>query len=244
MQFPTITKFHLDKVLEHSIKVYSEKFAQFLGISVLINLPMYLISIGLFDIGDAGTYMSLEWIGAITLLNLIFAGVLTSAIIKMSYAAINNEQVSLGSSLAVSIKYFIPLFVAIICVTILTMLGTVALIVPGLILMTMYYFTIPAVVMENVSPFAAMSRSSQLTDGYRWHIFGLIIIVGLINGFITQVLAGVFMKSNPAIYFNLLFIFLVIYTPFISIVQTVAYYHMRVIKENIDIDDLFQSFDK
>ena len=89
-----------------------------------------------------------------------------------------------------------------------------------------------------------MSRSSQLTDGYRWHIFGLIIIVGLINGVVTQVLAGVFMKSNPAIYFNLLFIFLVIYTPFISIVQTVAYYHMRVIKENTDIDDLFQNFDK
>jgi hypothetical protein len=60
-------------------------------------------------------------------------------------------------------------------------LGMVALIVPGLILLTIWAVIAPAIVIERHGVFAAFSRSRQLVRGSGWPVFGVIIVAFVIS---------------------------------------------------------------
>ncbi|MCT2399279.1 hypothetical protein [Novosphingobium mangrovi (ex Huang et al. 2023)] len=56
-------------------------------------------------------------------------------------------------------------------------IGWIALIVPGLILMTMWSVAMPALVGENLGVFASFGRSRELTRGSRMMIFVTLLVV-------------------------------------------------------------------
>lgn len=59
-------------------------------------------------------------------------------------------------------------------------LGFILLIVPGMILSLIFFFTSYAVVDKNLGPVEAMKESARITKGYRWSLFGLCILLGLV----------------------------------------------------------------
>lgn len=60
------------------------------------------------------------------------------------------------------------------------LVGTVLLIVPGLILMTIWAVTVPVVVVERQDVFDAFGRSQDLVHGNGWKVFGILLLLGLI----------------------------------------------------------------
>jgi hypothetical protein len=63
-------------------------------------------------------------------------------------------------------------------------LGTLLLVIPGLVLMTMWFVALPALAEERESILDAISRSTDLTQGARWKIFGIFLIVTILNALI------------------------------------------------------------
>jgi hypothetical protein len=59
-------------------------------------------------------------------------------------------------------------------------IGIFLLIVPGLILLTLWAVVAPVVVVERPGIFAAFSRSQELVRGSGWQVFGVIIVAFLI----------------------------------------------------------------
>lgn len=70
------------------------------------------------------------------------------------------------------------------------LLGLVVLIVPGLILSCMWAVFLPAHMAEGDSFLSCFARSSRLTKGCRWRIFGLTLIYGLLVGGLVGFLSG------------------------------------------------------
>jgi membrane-anchored glycerophosphoryl diester phosphodiesterase (GDPDase) len=91
----------------------------------------------------------------------------------------------------------LPLIGLTILVSIGIMLGFMLLIVPGIILLTMWAVAIPALVIEREGVGAAFRRSSQLTKGARWKIFALFLVLLIIYWLLSLVigLAGLKMYS-------------------------------------------------
>jgi len=58
--------------------------------------------------------------------------------------------------------------------------GFVLLIIPGLILMTLWVLVIPVVTLERTGAGAAFGRSRELVRGYGWNVFGVIVLTILI----------------------------------------------------------------
>ena len=50
-------------------------------------------------------------------------------------------------------------------------------VVPGLVLMTLFYVAMPALVLEGRSPVEALRRGVTLSEGFRWQIFALIALL-------------------------------------------------------------------
>jgi uncharacterized membrane protein len=70
-------------------------------------------------------------------------------------------------------------------------LGIIALVIPGLILMTWWAVAAPVVVLENQSGTSALGRSRELVKGNGWTVFGLIIVTGILTSVAGGIIGGI-----------------------------------------------------
>lgn len=75
--------------------------------------------------------------------------------------------------------------------------GLVLLIVPGLMLYIIWWVAAPVLVVERLGVIEALSRSSELTRGGRWKIFGVELILGVGSGLIELALRAVGVNWPP-----------------------------------------------
>ena len=119
-------------------------------------------------------------LGITLVLGILFAMLTQGALVRATAAYSEGRNASFGESAMAGLRVAAPLFLLGILLALGLMLGFVLLIVPGIILYLMWAVASPALVEENIGVFEAFNRSSFLTKGARWKIFGLGLIVVLI----------------------------------------------------------------
>jgi hypothetical protein len=67
-------------------------------------------------------------------------------------------------------------------------LGLIALIIPGVILFTVWSLAAPVVVLERPPGLGALRRSRELVRGNGWQVFGVIFVLGILIAILTGVL--------------------------------------------------------
>jgi uncharacterized membrane protein len=138
-----------------------------LGVSVLVNL--------IVNANDSV-------VGAVALqvISFIVGIIVAMGLIRASLAVCRGEAPHVNMLLET--QGFGSYFVAAILFGIGTAIGLVLLIVPGIIVAIMWHF-FGYVIVEHpeTGPIDSMRRSAEITKGYRWQIFGLGILLVLIN---------------------------------------------------------------
>src|SRR5262249_25413249 len=89
------------------------------------------------------------------------------------------NKVSMLTSMKFGLRGIVPAVMLAVITQLLQLIPGVGGIISA-ILMCMWFVTTPAAVAERLGPFAAFTRSAQLTSGRRWGIFGLSFLVALI----------------------------------------------------------------
>ena len=87
-----------------------------------------------------------------------------------------GHRPSIGSSLAIGLRYAVPLLGLYMLLGLGIALGMILLIVPGVIVALMWSVAGPALVIERCG-IGAFGRSRALTKGFRWQILGLFVLV-------------------------------------------------------------------
>jgi hypothetical protein len=109
--------------------------------------------------------------------------------------------------------------------------GMVLLIVPGLILLTIWAVIAPAIVIERAGIFEAFGRSRQLVRGNGWPVFGVIIVaflISLIGGIIfTSIAAGI--SDGPIVRIVFSALASTITAPIGALVAGILYYRLLAI---------------
>jgi hypothetical protein len=113
----------------------------------------------------------------IMLVSLVFSGLMQASITRGLVIEHEGGRPSFGQCLAGGLRFALPIVAFMVLWWIALVFGLVLLIVPGLILLTMWSVAIPAMVEENTGIFGAFGRSRELTRGSRWRIFGLLIVM-------------------------------------------------------------------
>jgi hypothetical protein len=174
----------------------------------------------------------------------IILNVVTEAtVLYGSFQAMRNRPVEIGESFKKGLARLVPIIGLSICLGLAVGLGAILLLVPGLILLSMFFVSLPACVVEGLGPFQSMGRSSALTKGHRWKIFGiwilLMIVAGVVGSIITTILsvAGLVVAVIGQMVWDALM------GAYQSIVVAVAYHDLRVAKEGVDIDHIAAVFD-
>ena len=130
--------------------------------------PLYWLSIGL-----ALLVSSISMAGSI------------AGLLKVS----RGEQTSLGDCFRAAVAKFLPVLALTILWALGFGLGWILLIVPGVILITMWSAALPALIGENLGVIESFGRSRELTRGSRLSIFG-VFLVSLIIIYIPLIFLG------------------------------------------------------
>jgi hypothetical protein len=232
-------------IISRSGAVLSRHFLTFFIVGVIAYSPILLMA-GLRSSEPIEPSESLRqalW----ALLGFVLLMVLTqlgyAIILHAAFQDMRRRPVRLADSLNVGLRRFLPLLGLAFVGGVLMLLGMILLIIPGLILNSMWFVGVAACVVERLGPWASLRRSRELTKGYRWKLFGLtllVLVAGLSSSGIASLLTAL---AGPVAGLTGQLIWTGISAAFTGIVISVTYYDLRVIKEGIDIDQITAVFD-
>jgi hypothetical protein len=128
-----------------------------------------------------------------------------------------------------------PVLAALIAVSILAAIGIgiglLLLIVPGLILVTIWSVVAPVTVLERPGVFAAFGRSRQLVKGNGWQVFGVIVLFVLIFIAIGIVLGVIGALLSDAGEIVLGWVGSVLTAPLVALAASVLYFDLKEVRE-------------
>lgn len=182
-------------------------------------------------------------------LNVFVAATLTYGVVRELY----GQRASIGACIATGLVRFLPAFGVGLLTWLCVGLASLALVVPGIIVHCMLYVSTPVSVVERPGVGAALSRSGELTQGRRWSIFGLVLLLFVVNLFSTYLVCTLAVSPHPrtieAVFDNMSRLIYVsfahqVITGSISAVMTsVSYYYLRAEKEGTSTAELAAVFD-
>jgi len=165
------------------------------------GIPMVLFSLWPIFLGvgdginlyDSDWVDTIEWEGMLGLfglfyLFLIFMSVfIAGALIHMSVNALNKKPVFLGEALKTGLKMFFPLLGLMFLYLLGVFVGFILFIIPGIFLMLGWVLASNIRVVEGGSVTDALSRSWEISKGYKRWILLLLIIFSVLGGVIGLV---------------------------------------------------------
>lgn len=233
------------EVISYSFGIYFRNFFSFFAVTLIAYSPVVILTIfaatGGFETFEdtAITWiMLLVTIGA-ALLAFPFA---TAALSYGVLQSLRDKKPQIGELIAVGLRMMITVILVAILQFLATMGGFILLIIPGIIIGVALTVAVPAAVEERPGAFKALSRSFELTKGYRWKIFLVFFGLGLINILASLVSGGIGMVS-PIAGSVLDMLREILHTGVSATAAALMYYQLRSIKESLDLNELASVFD-
>lgn len=111
---------------------------------------------------------------------------------------IRGEKVTFGKDLFSCFPIWWPLFAASFVKWLAITVGLALLIVPGIYLMTRWYFVFPLIFDKGATFSEAFSKSNEMTQGRFWEVFAMLLLLGILNSILGAVnLAYILLGGYP-----------------------------------------------
>ncbi|MEM3700561.1 MAG: hypothetical protein QXL57_06825 [Candidatus Bathyarchaeia archaeon] len=178
------------------------------------------------------TLMALAFL--IAIISWLIGNVVSGVLIKSASDIIEKGKASLSDSFNFAVSKLPSLLVASLIVGILTILGMLLFIIPGIIIYIMFYLVIPVIIVEQKGAFESLSRSRELVSNRWLKTFALALILGLITGALAFV--ANLILAPLGIYGTLACIIVSsVIAPIIPIASAFYYYSMRAREESLKV---------
>ncbi len=209
---------NVGKVLSDTGDILKKSIGTIWIIALLLLIPVAII----------GYFASEGWLiyliyAIATLASLYLTGVMVR--IVQVVEADGKVDASVGELLgSITPKLWSLLLLAIV-VSILVNIGYLLLIIPGIFLALMWAVAVPAMIAEDRGVFDSMNRSQELTEGNRWRILGLLILVYVL----MLVIFGVVLLLaliTPILGVIVGLLLAIVVLPYTAIIVAVLYYEL------------------
>ena len=173
----TEKKLDTASVFESVFSFYRQQAGLLIPAALLVQLVPALLS-GLLREGEVSAGVIIVGLIVTVVANIWFQGAVVEAVNDIRDGRRDHTIGSLFRSITPVLG---PLTLAAILGGIGIALGLVALIVPGLVLLTWWALIGPVIVMERKPAMAAFGRSRELVRGSGWQVFGVLVVMLLIQ---------------------------------------------------------------
>lgn len=198
---------------------------------VLIPVAFWLFLVVAIVQGLAGSSVVLTLLGAVLSLvaSILYEGMVVSLVRDVQDG---RRDLSVGELYRSVTPVLWPLAGASILFGLGVAIGFVLLIVPGLILLTIWAVIAPAIVIEERRVFESFGRSRELVKGYGWPVFGVVICAALITAVVSLILISIAaaIADGPILRIVLGVLASTVTAPITALVAGVLYYRLLLLK--------------
>jgi len=230
----------IGSVLRTSATLFPKLFVPFVLVALVEWLPNLLT---INNPGFATTSeiaRNLEGIFLDIVLGTIGVAIIVGGVVQY----LRKETISLRDPLELAIRRFGSILVLALLVAMIWIIGLMLFIIPGLVLMSVMFVTIPAYQIERLGPLASIKRSAQLTKNYRWKVFALLSMTSGVQVLVDQGLESLHTWTEGAMEMvAAMLIWNTVWGLFASIVTGVTYFELRRAKEGVDAHQIASIFD-
>ncbi|MEY4501473.1 MAG: hypothetical protein RIS52_1363 [Pseudomonadota bacterium] len=178
----------------------------------------------------------LYWLGVI---GSIFASSFTNAgLVRGLIGQENGDAASLGACLSTALRFGMPMFVLTFLWALGVSFGMILLIIPAVILLTMWSVSVPVLIVEKTGVIGAFGRSRALTKGYRWAVFGTLLVFTILYAIVSSAATGFsstgllkLYQSSAFLGFGLSLAVSTLLAPVLTSFLVALYQELRLVKE-------------
>jgi hypothetical protein len=268
---PQLRPLGIGEILDVALKIVWRNAGTLIRVVVFVVLPVQIISALLgaslvtdtsndntftFDtsnqtISHSDVNALIGYVVAVLLLGLISSTLASGACFRAIATAYLGERSGWRESLRFALKRFPSLLWITLLAGLLSVLGAIACIIPGVYLWVAFSVAVPAMMTEGVRGRRALGRSRRLVRNFWWRAFAVAllgyILTAILSGAISAIILGIgsfnaSADSLSGIVSNVISQTLtkVLTTPFVAAFVTVLYFDLRVRKEAFDLQLLAQ----
>ena len=181
-------KLDISDVFDRTFKVYTQQASLLIPAALLVFLPAAIIN-GLIRSGKTTALLLLLSVAVSLIATFWFQGMVVQAVHDIQDG---RRDFSLGGLFESAAPFVPPLIGAGILAGFGIAVGFILLIVPGLILLTIWALISPVIVMEKARVMESFGRSRALVKGNGWQVFGVIVLVFILNAIAAAILSTIF----------------------------------------------------
>jgi hypothetical protein len=220
-------KLDVGGTLSQAFSIYGSQAGVLLPLAFAIFLAVAVV---------AGVLASISWVlvpivFAVSVIgNTLYQGMVVSLVADVQDG---RRDSSVGDLVNSAMPVILPLFLAGLLAGLGIALGFVLLIVPGLILLTIWSVIAPVIVLERTGVIDAFGRSRELVRGHGWQVFGVIVCVFLIIIVVRTVLGAIAVGIDDSVVMRTLFdvIGSALTAPVVALVASVLYFRLKGLDE-------------
>lgn len=244
----------IGELIDAAVRLYRLEWKVLMAIVAYVMVPITFLEVWASQllVGNISTAIpTSDAFGQLITLTLVFVAVqflivqpfLVAAVARAAADVYLGEPVSIGGTYRYALGRLPAILWITILTTIVTLLGLVLLIIPGIIAIVRLTFAPVALVVEGHRGSAALRRSWRLTKGFFWRTVGALVLSGLIAAIVSGILGipgeMVVQAMGPdawPISALVSVLATVLVTPFGMLVVVLLYFDLRIRKEGFDIE--------
>lgn len=253
--------FRIGRVFGDTFSVFGRNFGLCVGLAAIFSgLPTFLYELWTGDQVEAAlmaetgaapsppTFDATSILGGLAafIIYMVLASILQAALVRTTIEDLNGQQPTFGDALSRAVSVLLPIIGLSLLLYLGIGIGFALLIIPGIYLLVRWSAAVPVLVHEQLGILASIKRSSELTKGSRWRIFGLFIIMIIAISALQLALGLLFLAVIPIVG-NIIATALVallsaVSSVIASIAMAVSYVELRYVKEGTDVKELAEIF--
>jgi hypothetical protein len=219
---------HLDigRTLERILAVYREQAGVLIPLALLVFVPAALLLALVYSALGYGLLVSLLYTAIATIATYLYEGMVVQSVRDLEDGV---RDLTIGGLVRSVLPVLAPVIVASILAGLGITLGFLLLVVPGLILLTLWAVVVPVIVIERPGVLDAFGRSMRLVRPSAIHVFAVLAVLVLVQLVVSFVLVLVLVAALGIVVGSAVASLVVntVLAPAVGIAVTVVYLELR-----------------
>ncbi|XYH97567.1 hypothetical protein ACMHYB_59070 [Sorangium sp. So ce1128] len=243
--------FTAGSVLGRSFSIFLSNLGAFALMTVIVTSPVIVFAIYLATSLQEGDDIQTK---LFTLAGVLTAGAfclrpLAAAMVTYGVLQqLRGKHASFAECFRMGLSRMFPVIGVGLAAGILSLLGTLACLIPGVLATLAFWVATPAAVVERLGVEASLRRSADLTRGHRATLFGVAFVIGGADRLLDKILELVFLAEPITVeglqaYILGITAFSVVTETLGAVAGAVAYNDLRTQKEGLDTETIASVFD-
>jgi hypothetical protein len=232
--------FSVLRVVHRTVSTWMRNLISFTLLSAIVHVPLILVIL----MGSGGSFGPLRRQG-------ILYGVLVGISAMLVHAGIAHgiaqQLVGVRARVTESLVMVIERAVPLITIGLVSSLFShitgslpmalgIFVILSFLVVYTIYAVTIPVLMIEQAGIIKSLAGSQELTRGYRFHIVGVWLLLGVLNIIVMFAVPGLSGGGDTASFYRLLpLLSFLLLTPLHAAGSMAIYQELRMVQDGVDL---------